>query len=483
MAARQTGKWTRFQTVQLRSAPRRFQSLRPRVLPLKFAEVMVRRLKCLWRNLPVLFPEMMALLALSEVVDLYDGWVRERERDIQSLPEEHQSAASQHLDECRRCIRRMRSGLEYLKEDETANKAFRLANHAVLLQQICTQGEVRKASYDDLKHRFNFSEDYRDPSGLEIPSGRGSWRAFQVAFLLMAAHSAADGNALDRSTVELIWFPTGGGKTEAYLGLAAFSIFMRRIAAPEDTGVQVLMRYTLRLLTAQQFQRASGLVCAMEYLRRKCPEELGREWFSIGIWLGSATTPNHAKDAIGDLNALKRDPKYAENKFILTNCPWCRAQIGPIEYQGKKPKAAPDVLGYEKQGNTVVFKCSDKRHCEYRAGLPVYVIDQDIYDSRPDLVIGTVDKFAMLAWRPEARALFGVNKTGEQEFSPPGLIIQDGASPHFRPARIYGWALRSINRRVVYRPSKCENCTTKNREFYCHNSAVCRSDKGTVRKG
>ena len=363
--------------------------------------------------------------ALSEVVDLYDGWVGERGLDIQSLPKEHRSAASQHLDECSRCIRRMRLGLEYLRKDEKARKAFMLANHAVLLQQICTHGEVRKASYDDLKLRINFSEDYRDPSGLEIPSGRGSWRAFQVAFLLMAAHSAADGNALDRSTVELIWFPTGGGKTEAYLGLAAFSIFMRRLAAPEDTGVQVLMRYTLRLLTAQQFQRASGLVCAMEHLRRKCPEELGRESFSIGIWLGGATTPNRAQDAIRDLNALKRDPKYAENKFVLTNCPWCRAQIGPFEYRGKKSQKAPSVLGYERQGNTVVFKCSDKKHCEFGAGLPVYVIDQDIYDSRPDLVIGTVDKFAMLAWRPEARALFGVNKTGEQEFSPPGLIIQD----------------------------------------------------------
>lgn len=363
--------------------------------------------------------------ALSEVVDLYDGWVRKKGRDIQSLLEEHKSAALQHLDECRRCISRMRLGLEYLRKNENARKAFELANHAVLLQQICTQGEVRRASFDNKRKRFKFSEDYRDPSGLEIPSGRGSWRAFQVAFLLMAAHSAADGNALDRSTVELIWFPTGGGKTEAYLGLAAFSIFMRRIAAPEDTGVQVLMRYTLRLLTAQQFQRASGLVCAMEYLRRKCPEVLGRESFSIGIWLGGTTTPNRAQGAIEDLKALINDPKYAENKFVLTNCPWCRAQIGPIEYRGRKSRAAPSVLGYAEQGNTVVFKCSDKEHCEFKAGLPVYVIDEDIYDSRPDLVIGTVDKFAMLAWRPEARALFGVNKTGEQEFSPPGLIIQD----------------------------------------------------------
>ena len=241
----------------------------------------------------------------------------------------------------------------------------------------------------------------------------------------MAAHSAVDGKAPDRSTVELIWFPTGGGKTEAYLGLAAFSIFMRRLAGPEDSGVQVLMRYTLRLLTAQQFQRASSLICAMEHLRRKCPEELGNNPFSIGIWLGGTTTPNRRVEATKKLQALKKNPKNAENAFILTHCPWCRAQIGPIEYPGRKPRNAPEVLGYERQGKTVVFKCSDKRNCEFRGGLPVYVIDEDIYDFRPDLVIGTVDKFAMLTWRPEARALFGLSKTGKQEFSPPGLIIQD----------------------------------------------------------
>ena len=363
--------------------------------------------------------------ALSEVVDLYERWVGEREQEISGLPELHKTAASLHLEECRRCIKRMRLGLEYLRNNKKARKAFMLSNHAVLLQQICTQGEVRTASYDARQGRINFSEGYRDPSGLEPPRGRGSWRAFQVAFLLMAAHSAADGNAPDRSTVELIWFPTGGGKTEAYLGLAAFSIFMRRLAGSEDNGVQVLMRYTLRLLTAQQFQRASGLICAMEYLRRKSPGELGHNSFSIGIWLGGATSPNRRQDAIRNLQVLNRNPRYPENLFILTLCPWCRAQIGPIEYSGRRPKGSPGVLGYERQGNTVVFKCSDKTNCEFKTGLPIYVIDEDIYDSRPDLVIGTVDKFAMLSWRPEARTLFGVGKTGDQEFSPPGLIIQD----------------------------------------------------------
>ena len=248
-----------------------------------------------------LVPDDDGFAALSEVVDLYERWVGEREQEISELLESHKTSASQHLEECRRCVTRMRLGLEYLMKDEKARKAFMLSNHAVLLQQICTQGEVRTASYDGRQQRIAFSEGYRDPSGLEPPPGRGSWRAFQVAFLLMAAQSAADGNAPDRGTVELIWFPTGGGKTEAYLGLAAFSIFMRRLAGPEDIGVQVLMRYTLRLLTAQQFQRASGLICAMEYLRRKSPQELGSNSFSIGIWLGGTTSPNRRQDAIRNL--------------------------------------------------------------------------------------------------------------------------------------------------------------------------------------
>ena len=371
-----------------------------------------------------LIPEDDGFAALLEVIDLYEGWVEEREQEVLELPEMHESAASRHLEECRRCVERMRRGLEYLRTEERARKAFMLANHAVLLQQICTQGQTRAASYDGRQQRIAFSDAYSDPSALTPPPGRGFWRGFQVAFLLMSAQSAVDGNAPDRSTVELIWFPTGGGKTEAYFGLAAFSVFMRRLTRPNDEGVHVLMRYTLRLLTAQQFQRASGLICAMEYLRRQGSEELGTKPFSIGIWLGGATTPNRRQDAIQALSSLNNS-KYAENPFILLHCPWCRAQMGPIELSGKKPKNLPSVLGYEKQGGTVVFKCSDKGNCEFRNGLPIFVIDEDIYEGRPDLVIGTVDKFAMLCWRPEARALFGVNGDGDQEFSPPGLIIQD----------------------------------------------------------
>jgi len=353
--------------------------------------------------------------ALQEVVERYENWIEAKRNEIATLEEQYQDAAQHHMDECERAAQRMRNGLNYLQNNARAKRAFQLANHAILLQQISSRGELRRANYDKKARRFNFSAPYQAPNPLQAGGNRGKWRAFQIAFLLMSLQSTAQGNIPERETVELIWFPTGGGKTEAYLGLSAFALFMRRLENREDAGVHVLMRYTLRLLTAQQFQRASALLCAMEYLRRQHPE-LGKESFSIGIWLGSATTPNTRKDAVNSFNQLQKS-----NPFIISKCPWCNAQMG--RYDGKS-RGVPKVLGYQLSKKTVVFKCPDPA-CEFKNELPIYVIDEDIYKYRPSLVIGTVDKFAQLAWKPEARALFGIDSDGQRQSSPPGLIIQD----------------------------------------------------------
>jgi hypothetical protein len=362
--------------------------------------------------------------ALSEVIQLYKEWIQEREDEIPSLNTDYQIAARKHLAECRACAARMLEGLAYLRSDEKALKAFQLANRAILLQQVRGRREPRRAQYNSKTKRIDYAEPYQDPSDLTPPKGRGNWRAFQIAFLLMSVQSAAEPGVPSRRNVELIWFPTGGGKTEAYLGLAAFSIFIRRLKDPDDIGVHVLMRYTLRLLTAQQFQRASGLFCAMEYLRKQDEENLGTKEISIGIWLGGGTTPNTREQARQMLTQLQRGTKYTENKFLLTRCPWCRAQLGPLDYPNGRPRNAPRLIGYMPSGETVIFSCPD-RDCEFNARLPVYVIDEDVYEYRPSLVIGTVDKFAMLAWRPKARALFGIGPSGSRDASPPGLIIQD----------------------------------------------------------
>lgn len=362
--------------------------------------------------------------ALNEVISLYEEWVATKRDDIPGLPQRYRSAASLHMEQCTRCLERMKAGYEYLLANTTARRAFQLANHAILLQQLHSRRSSRQITFDEKAKRLQFSEPYTEPDPRQPSSDRGMWRPFQIAFLLMSICSTADADALERRTVELIWFPTGGGKTEAYLGLAAFALFMRRLSDPNDIGVHVLMRYTLRLLTAQQFQRASGLACAMEYLRRRSTAELGSVPISIGIWVGGENTPNKRSDAITDLNALQSERYEARNPFVLGRCPWCGSHMGLMNSKAKRPKGYPRYVGYERQGDTVVFKCPDSQ-CEFSDHIPVYVIDEDIYSERPSLVIGTVDKFAMLAWRPQARAIFGLDEDGKRQHSPPGLIIQD----------------------------------------------------------
>ena len=104
----------------------------------------------------------------------------------------------------------------------------------------------------------------------------------------------------DREIVDLLFFPTGGGKTEAYLGLAAWTIAHRRItnSGTLGAGVAVLMRYTLRLLTLDQLSRAAGVVCALELMRSEPSwqdgdkKRLGDWPIEIGLWVGAAATPN-----------------------------------------------------------------------------------------------------------------------------------------------------------------------------------------------
>ena len=358
---------------------------------------------------------------LQEVIDLYEEWIEQKRVEADGLDKRHKDAANRHINLCCRCLNRIRDGLKFLNDDPDAELAFRLANEAILIQQLRSTRGVRAVKVED--GNLVFDRQAANIDYVRNVPGRGTWRPFQIAFLLMSLRSAAIGDDDDRETVDLIWFPTGGGKTEAYFGLAAFSAFYRRLIDTSNSGVQILMRYTLRLLTAQQFQRASGLICAMEYIRRREVSNLGEEPFSIGIWLGGDNTPNTRKDARSVLQQLNKGKQVA-NKLLLTKCPWCSAQIGPLKFKKTPPSGTIRVVGYQDNGLTVVLRCSDPQ-CEFVRGFPVYVIDEDIYEKRPTLVIGTVDKFAMLAWRPEARVLFGLDETGKRSASPPELIIQD----------------------------------------------------------
>ena len=368
------------------------------------------------------------LADLERVVRLYEQWISDRETEAAGLPIRYRRAAQRHTEACRDAALRMRDGLAYLESDLRARRAFELANYAILIQQVNAGRSLRTVSLDPVTELLVIEPAYAAPNVENLSLNQGRWRPFQVAFLLLSLRSAASGPSRMRRTVELIWFPTGGGKTEAHLALSAFTIFMRRMTNADDIGTSVLMRYTLRLLTAQQFQRACRLVCAMEWLRQRDPASLGRHPLTIGIWLGGDTTPNTRQIALSMLRKLQQDPRE-DNRFLVDQCPWCRAPLGVVmprvrqparrtAVRGRSRNAGHLIVGYEQRGNTVSFFCPDPA-CPFHALLPILVIDEDIYTCPPAILIGTVDKFAVLAWKDSARSIFGLGADGARDASPP----------------------------------------------------------------
>lgn len=354
---------------------------------------------------------------VETILRLYAGWIAQQEQLVPGLPARLEPAARRHLALCREALQRMRAGWELVGAHPIASRAFQLANEAMLYQQLRSQLPLRKVERgsDDV-----FRPVGPHPEAAPRPD-RGTWRPFQIAFLLATLPELSDPGHPARSLVDLIFFPTGGGKTEAYLGASAISLLARRLRDPSDAGTDTIMRYTLRLLTAQQFLRAAALACVLEDIRSRNATELGDAPFGIGVWLGSESTPNTWTQAQQSLQKLQRNPAE-QNRFLLLRCPWCGTEMGPKSRRAR----GQETLGYQLAGQRVVFRCPDGQ-CRYggRRTLPVHVVDQGIYEDRPSIVIGTVDKFAMLAWQPEARRLFGLGDNGGREVSPPGLIIQD----------------------------------------------------------
>ena len=231
-----------------------------------------------------------------------------------------------------------------------------------------------------------------------------------------------DNDCNEREIVDLIWFPTGGGKTEAYLGLSAYTIFIRRLKNKSDKGTAILMRYTLRLLTAQQYERASAMICACDLIRSDHEDLFGPNRITIGLWVGGTTTPNSVNEAVKTYEKLLRGEGH--NPFVMLKCPWCGAQMGPVQ-RGKDLWEIPGYrkvpLGRRRFG--FAFRCRNHR-CDFSTiDLPLYVVDETIYEETPTLLLGTVDKFAMLPFRPQAQKLFGYDNG--VKYTSPDLIIQD----------------------------------------------------------
>ena len=357
--------------------------------------------------------------ALSCLIDDYAVWIDEQKKRLGTEITGFDDPGKDVIARCEEILRRLREGQDTLFIDANALEAFRFANQSMAMQRV--------RSIYALKRRRN---EEVDVATLDVPKNR-SWRPFQLAFLLLSIPSLADPAHPDRTKpveafADLLWFPTGGGKTEAYLGVAAFAMAMRRLkndlgGLDATRGLAVIMRYTLRLLTLQQFQRATTLLCAMEVIRRADDKTWGKEPFSLGLWVGNRVTPGTTEASHQAVEAIRnndRNKAGIASPAQLTSCPWCGSEIS----------GGRDIEVDRIAGRTLIH-CGDKLGgCDFskakssgqpHPGLPVKVVDEEIYHRPPTMMIATVDKFAMMAWRPEVRNLFG---RVEQECGRHGLL-------------------------------------------------------------
>ncbi|WP_427922217.1 helicase-related protein [Streptomyces sp. cg40] len=341
-------------------------------------------------------PDIEVLAALEDLASGYERWIDRKAVEADALVGgSHEKPAQDQVAACREALDRIREGIGLLRTEPDLMRAFRLANRAMADQR------ARSAWVKNGRH------------GAPDPT-EGRWRPFQITFILLCLAGIENPGHRDRKISDLLWFPTGGGKTEAYLGLIALTSFLRRIRRGADGGgVVVLMRYTLRLLTLQQFERAAILLCAMERLRRNTPE-LGSEEFSVGMWVGRSATPNKLAEADARLAELRAnlDKRLAtENPVQLHACPWCGTRLDARDYE--VDEVAPRMH----------VRCPGEG-CDFADGLPVHLIDEAVYAARPTLVIATVDKFASMPWRWETAALFNRDDPNGNT-PPPELIVQD----------------------------------------------------------
>jgi hypothetical protein len=331
-----------------------------------------------------------ARAALEPLVSKYREWVvGQGQLDVGS--DRREETRDELVHKAHRAANRIEEGISLLENDPFAFDAFRWMN------QVMAQAERR-----------------------ERPNDAPEWRLFQLAFILLNLPSVENEGHVDRETVELIFFPTGGGKTQAYLGLIAFTLLLRRLRGQErpdkGLGVAVLLRYTLRLLTLDQLGRASTLICALELLRQKEPKRLGDVRFSIGLWVGRSATANTLEQVAKQITEYKNDnSQRAQSPFPLATCPWCNTEFTRDCFILRPNKSDPEEVLVGCANIECVFNLGKNPE-----GIPVLFVDEQLYRELPCFLVATVDKFAMLPWRGETGLLFGraLGRTGKRFVGP-----------------------------------------------------------------
>jgi hypothetical protein len=367
--------------------------------------------------------------AMGGFIPAYQAWIDDQATkaaaDLDT--DTRRQTARALLDAAKMACSRIERGLRVLAENGPELEAFRIANRAMAAQAKSPR-RVREGTAPD------------------VPK----WYPFQLAFVLMNVAAMATPTDAEREAVDLIFFPTGGGKTEAYLGLAAFTLALRRLSHEGlgSAGVAVLMRYTLRLLTLDQLERAATLICALELERRRDAAKLGPHRFSIGLWVGKGATPNRfgaEKDrdestARNRVLAFAKDPKANPSPIPIDKCPWCGEPFNQDTFQLKPNSQAPLML----RVMCTSPRCDFKWKKDHPNGIPVLAVDDEIYRELPCFLIATVDKFAGLPWTGKTGLLLGRNVTHYNALGfhgpaqtppdarplpspllPPDLIIQD----------------------------------------------------------
>lgn len=349
---------------------------------------------------------------LLPLADGYEAWLDERAAGINDLPASLRAPAEAAVFTARQASARVRAGIDLLTDPGAprhgeALAAFRFANRAMALQRRHTD-LVRLREHGLAYAEAQARIDERGPAA-------ASWRPFQLAFVLLNLPSLTEPTHPERAadhdaTVDLLFFPTGGGKTEAYLGLTAFTFAIRRLQGALGSGAEarsgaagtaVLMRYTLRLLTAQQFQRAAALVCAAEVLRQEEPTTWGGAVPDRPVGRRRRVPQLVSGGGRSDRRGAGGRRGPAHQRAADPGLPLVRHRPAPAPRPGPPGRAAP--------GAAVV---PPRRGCRRLPVLPHPqrrrpAVDEEIYRYAPSLVIATVDKLAQLPWRGEAGTLFG----------------------------------------------------------------------------